>query len=104
MVNKNIIKQRKAMYGDNFTCIKNKWEFLFQKIITEKDVAMAMAEMKECRIEAIKQKIERTDDKKELNKLNKAINDSITDRNNYLAIANNYDWYKKLGTKDEFDL
>jgi hypothetical protein len=96
MVNKKIIKQRKKLYGSNFTCIKNKWEFLFQKTISERDVAKAMALMKECRIEAIKEKISKTDDKIVLKKLNEALNDSITDMNNYRFIANNFEEYKNL--------
>jgi hypothetical protein len=96
MVDKNLIKQRKEMYGDNFTCIKNKWEFLFQKIISEREVAKAMKLMKECRIEAIKQKIEQIDDKVMLKKLDKSLKDSILDKSNYEWIANNYEEYKNL--------
>jgi hypothetical protein len=96
MVNKNIIKQRKAMYGSNFTCIKNKWEFLFQKTISERDIALAMAEMKECRMIATKQIIEKTKDKKLLKELKASLNDTIIDMKNYEWIANNYKEYQEL--------
>jgi hypothetical protein len=96
MVDKNLIKERKAIYGSNFTCIKNKWEFLFQKVISEREVAEAMKLMKECRIEAIKQKINKTDNKAILKKLNKALKDSFLDKSNYEWIADNYEEYKNL--------
>ena len=98
MIDKNIIKQRKNIYGDNFSCIANEWSFLFQKNITEKQVAEAMSLMKQCRMIAIKNKLEKTmsDDLMPLKKLNNALKDTIKDMNNYKWIAQNYEEYKRL--------
>ena len=98
MIDKNLIKQRKKIYGDNFECIANEWSFVFQKTITAKQVAEAMAKMKQCRLVAIKSKIEKTmsDDRITLKKLNNALKDTIKDMKNYEWIANNYEEYKRM--------
>jgi len=98
MVDKNLIKQRKEIYGDVFSCIRNEWEHLFQKAMTDEDVAAAMALMKKCRIIAIQDKLSKTasNDKETLKKLNAAMEDTIKDMKNYEWIANNYEEYKLL--------
>lgn len=95
-VNIEIIKQRKKLYGDNFSCIKNKWEFIVQKILTERQVALMMAELKECRMIATKQIIEKTKDEKLLKELKASLEDTIIDMKNYKWIGRNYEEYKKL--------
>ena len=98
MLNKKLIQQKKEIYGDNFECIANEWSFVFQKNITAKQVAEAMAKMKKCRMIAIKSKLEKimSNDTMALKKLNNALKDTIKDMGNYEWIAQNYEEYKRL--------
>lgn len=78
MINKDIIKQRKQQYGNNFPDIAKKWSKYLNKEITPKEVAMLMALMKQVRVD-----MSQTED-------------SITDRENYLWIYENYTEYESL--------
>ena len=106
-INKDIMRERKRAYGDNFSAIAKKWsDRLFNKLwicpnsrfeITEKEVAELMALMKEARIEAIEEKIKE-------NRLNggnefeyyDALHDNRIDKENYEWIAQNFEEYKRL--------
>ena len=105
MVDIELIKQRKAVYGDNFECIAERWsEFLKNKLsitksfrgLSGKDVAEMMALLKECRIEVISEKYEFCEDEEVAEKLKEALTDSLKDRDNYEWIAENYEKYKRL--------
>ncbi|RLA83965.1 MAG: hypothetical protein DRG78_02845 [Epsilonproteobacteria bacterium] len=111
MINKKIIAQRKAVYGDNFKCIAKRWtnnvtkENLLPddtKYIDGGSVARMMALMKDCRIDAIKARLKVLDEENnyvindEMIELDKALKDSQTDKENYLWIAENYEEYKEL--------
>jgi hypothetical protein len=77
--NLELIKERKKIYGDNFKLISLLWSDRFDITITEKDVALAMSDLKTARLHFNPKDI-----------------DSIQDRENYIWIANNYDDYKEL--------
>ena len=105
MVNVELIKQRKEVYGNNFECIAKEWsKFLKSKLsvinsfrgLSGKDVAEMMAILKECRIESISEKFEFCEDEKIAEKLKEALTDSLHDRDNYEWIAENYKKYRKL--------
>ena len=105
MVDIELIKQRKAVYGDNFECIADMWsEFLKGKLgitksfrgLNGKDVAEMMALLKECRIDTILKKYEFCGDEELAKKLKEALTDSLKDRDNYEWIAENYEKYKRL--------
>ena len=102
MVDIELIKQRKAVYGDNFECIANMWsEFLKGKLgitksfrgLNGKDVAEMMFLLKECRKEAILKKIKQYP---ESFNLKEALEDTIIDGENYKWIAENYEKYNRL--------
>jgi len=104
-IDTKLIKQRKKLYGDNFSCIAEKWsEYLNESVnmpvkvkLQPDDVAMLMSLMKECRIKAIKEKLKNDDlSIQDRAKLNKALKDSRADRDNYRWIAMNYELYKEL--------
>ena len=104
MVDIELIKQKKAIYGSNFECIAKEWEnYLTKKIgtlssfrMSGKDVANMMSLLKECRIDAIIEKYEFCGDEELVKKLKKALTDSLKDRDNYEWIAENYEKYKRL--------
>ena len=104
MVDIELIKQKKAIYGSNFECIAKEWEnYLTKKIgtlssfrMSGKDVAAMMALLKECRIDAIIEKYEFCGDEELSKELKEVLIDSLKDRDNYEWIAENYEKYKRL--------
>lgn len=109
MINKETIKQRKRVYGNNFGDIQVLWNEYFKKCgilnkeITEKDVAMSMALMKETRLNNIKNRLNQLKDNihdvsvaYQVKELNIALEDTKTDYENYKWIANNYEEYEAL--------
>jgi len=104
VVDKELIKQRKEIYGDNFEDIAREWsEFIKRKIsvfdsfkLKGKDVADMMVLMKECRVDVIAEKYEFCEDEETAEKLKEALKDSLVDRDNYEWIAENYKEYKRL--------
>ena len=103
MIDKNLIKERKRVYGNNFEDIARVWEaYLSKKLgvigrfsITPEDVAKMMMLMKECRIDAISKKLEECSYDEEV-LLRTALQDSLDDRDNYEWIAENYEEYERL--------
>lgn len=90
-MNKDLIKKRKAVYGDNFECIAKAW-----KLESGAEVALMMAGMKKCRIDAIKKKLREFPSPDVYMELESSLQDSEDDRDNYLWIARNYKEYQKL--------
>lgn len=102
---KETIKQRKKIYGNNFEEIaKLESEYLGIKI-TPAIVAYRLAILKQVRINFIKAKLQEL--KQDINfdtfivqtqikELNKGLEDSIKDYNNYLWISQNYTEYEVL--------
>lgn len=105
MINKNIIKERKKLYGNNFPKIaKLESEYLGFEI-TPQQIAYKMTFLKEVRINFIKEKLQElkhsedfdsVEVQKEIKELNKGLTDSITDYNNYMWISQNYEEYENL--------
>ena len=104
-VNKELIKQRKAMYGDNFECIAQAWSQSlidlnkttdFQPKLNSSNIAYMMAKMKQCRIDAIDKKMIVSSPPSVTLKLLEARKDSVTDKENYEWIANNFEEYQRL--------
>ena len=105
MICKQTIKQRKALYGNNFLDIAKLQSEYYNREITPKDVAMTLAILKKVRVDFIKVKLQSFRDNPRFNDhdiqiqikdLNAGLEDSIKDYNNYLWIATNYDEYEKL--------
>jgi len=104
MVNKEVIKDKKAIYGSNFECIATRvTEYLrdkellsIMKDIEPEDIAFIMGLMKGCRIDAIDEKITAKEPNNNRAKLLLAKEDSVLDQNNYFWIARNYKEYKEL--------
>ena len=105
MICKKTIKQRKAIYGNNFPHIAKLQSEYYNREITPKDVAMTLAILKKVRVDFIKVKLQSFRDNLRFNDydiqiqikdLNAGLEDSIKDYNNYLWIAANYDEYEKL--------
>ena len=103
MVDKELIKERKRIYGDNFTAIAKLWtDYLSKKLgtvgrfkVTRKDVAKMMKFMKEARIDVIMEKLKDcTRDEEVL--LKTALQDSLNDRDNYEWIAEHFEEYERL--------
>ena len=90
-----LIKRKKAAYGCNFADIAKVWCGIICTEILPEDVAEMMAQMKECRIKAIKEKL---DDPKCDNQeqLLKALEDSQKDKAAYTWISENFEEYQKL--------
>lgn len=87
MVDLELIKQRKSLYGDNMKSIADKWSSYLEFELHEKDICEMMALMKEVRIEETQKKI---------NELKSSLEDSESDKDNYRWIARNFKEYKKL--------
>lgn len=101
MVDKEIIAQRKRVYGDNFKDIINNWNEYLNTELEPKDAAMMMALMKETRINSIKSKLKGLDLlSEEANELLKGLKDSQKDKANYLWIATNWNEYAAIGNED----
>lgn len=100
-IDKSVIKQRKALYGDNFQKIADSWNkyfklYLVDKDIEPNDVALLMALMKDVRIDATNELLKYQLSSSTRDKLVKALEDSITDSENYRWIARNFEEYKSL--------
>ena len=105
MLDKNIIKQRKKIYGDSFKEIaKLQSEYLGIEI-TPKQVAKSLAILKEVRINFIKTKLQSLRDvpnfndyiiQVEIRNLTNGLEDSKKDYANYLWISENYEEYEDL--------
>ena len=106
MLDKNIIKQRKTVYGDNFAPICERWNSYLGIKMTPKDVAMLMALMKDTRVTHIKKELASLRDATDFltdkslqfkyKRLKDSLEDSMTDKANYLFIATNFEEYKSL--------
>lgn len=100
-IDKSVIKQRKALYGDNFQKIADSWNkyfklYLVDKDIEPNDVALLMALMKDVIIDATNELLKYQLSASTRDKLVKALEDSITDSENYRWIARNFEEYKSL--------
>lgn len=105
-IDKELIRQKKAVYGDNFLPICERWNSFLGVKLEPKDVAMMMALLKETRILHIKNSLDELrknpmflEDKSLLFKckrLSDSLEDSLKDKANYLFIATNFEEYKKL--------
>lgn len=82
MVNVEVIKERKELYGNNFPEIANLWSMYLGCEILPRDVAMMMALMKITRI------------------MTSGDNDSEMDMQNYVWIAMHYDEYLALEKRE----
>ena len=105
-IDKDLIKQKKEVYGDNFAPICERWNSYLGIKITPKDVAMMMALLKETRVAHIKKNLadlkETPDfltDKSlqfKYKRLKDSLDDSVADKANYLFIATNFEEYQKI--------
>ena len=102
---KDTIKKRKSLYGNNFPQIAQmQSEYLGIKV-TEKDVAMNLAILKQVRINFIKSRLlELIDNPRfsdydiqiQIKELKNGLEDSLKDYSNYLWISQNYAEYEAL--------
>ena len=105
MIDKEIIKRRKKIYGNNFEEISRlQSEYLGIKI-TPSQVAKSLAILKEVRINFIKTKLQNLRDipnfsdniiQVEIRDLTNGLEDSKKDMANYLWISKNYEEYESL--------
>ena len=105
-INKDVIAQRKSVYGSNFEAIAKVWSEDLSMCehgdkkqaiyFTPIRVARYMALMKQCRIDAIDKKLSEFPHPDVALKLTKGKEDSIIDRDNYNWIADNYKEYLAL--------
>ena len=107
MVDKNIIAQRKKVYGDNLNCIADKFnEYIkknhlgseiMQHTLDGRDVCIMMSLMKECRREAIEANMaDMVEWSPDWVMLKEGLTDTVTDYDNYRFIADEWEWYKAL--------
>ena len=105
MLDKNIIKQRKKIYGDSFEEISRLQSEYLGIEITPKQVAKSLAILKEVRINFIKTKLQELKDSPrfsdydiqiQIKDLNAGLEDSKKDYANYLWISENYEEYEAL--------
>jgi len=97
MIDVDLIKKRKELYGNNFPMIAREWTKTLSVSIKEPMVAKLMAQMKETRIRHINKILkEKSLTLNEIDKLTNALGDSEKDRANYLWIAENYRQYEEL--------
>ena len=104
-IDKNVIKQRKKIYGNNFEEISRlESEYLGIKIAPSQ-VAYKMAILKQVRINFIKAKLQELKDNPrfsdydiqiQIKELKNGLEDSLKDYNNYLFISQNYAEYEAL--------
>lgn len=102
---KNTIKQRKKIYGNNFEEIARLESEYLGTTITPAMVAYRLAILKQVRINFIKAKLQELKSdinfdtynvQTQIKELNKGLEDSIKDYNNYLFISKNYEEYEAL--------
>lgn len=96
MIDIEIIKARKAVYGSNFDCIAEYWSSYLDIELTGKEVALMMAHLKKCRIDYIREKLSEGAEPVVAKKLIESLGDSEKDMHNYLWINKNYEEYKAL--------
>lgn len=105
MMDKEIIKRRKKIYGDSFKEIARLQSEYLGIEITPKQVAKSLAILKKVRIDFIKKsmlKLKQSKDfytsivQDDIKTLNDALEDSLKDFENYMWISLNYDEYEKL--------
>lgn len=104
-IDKNVIKQRKKIYGNNFEEISRlESEYLGIKI-TPQQASYKLAILKQVRINFIKAKLQELKDNPrfsdydiqiQIKDLNSGLEDSLKDYNNYLFISQNYAEYEAL--------
>ena len=104
-IDKNVIKQRKAIYGNNFPQIAALESEYLGITITPSMGAYTLAILKQVRIDFIKAKLQKLKHdinfdtyilQTQIKELNKGLEDSIKDYNNYLWISQNYTEYEVL--------
>ena len=105
MIDKETIKRRKAIYGNNFEEISRLQSEYLGIEITPKQVAKSLAILKQIRIDFIKARLETLRNvpnfndciiQIEIKDLNNGLEDSKKDYENYLWIATNYKEYEEL--------
>lgn len=105
MIDKETIKRRKAIYGNNFEEIARLQSEYYDFEVTPKDVAMTLAILKKVRIDFIKARLKTLRNvpnfndciiQIEIRDLNAGLEDSIKDYDNYLWVSTNYEEYEKL--------
>lgn len=104
-IDKNVIKQRKKIYGNNFEEISKLQSEYLGIEITPSQVAKTLAILKEVRINFIKARLETLRNvpnfndciiQIEIKDLNNGLEDSKKDMANYLWISENYEEYEAL--------
>lgn len=102
---KETIQQRKRVYGNNFEEISRLESEYLGITITPSQVAYKLAILKQVRINFIKAKLQELKNdinfdtyiiQTQIKELNKGLEDSIKDYNNYLWISSNYEEYEAL--------
>ncbi len=105
MIDKETIKRRKEIYGNNFPEISRLQSEYLGIEITPSQVAKSLAILKKVRIDFIKKSILKLKQSKDfytsivqddIKTLNDALEDSLKDFENYMWISLNYDEYEKL--------
>ena len=105
MIDKETIKRRKAIYGNNFEEISRLQSEYLEIEITPKDVAKTLAILKKVRIDFIKARLETLRNvpnfndciiQIEIRDLTNGLEDSKKDMANYLWISENYEEYEAL--------
>ena len=105
MIDKETIKRRKAIYGNNFSEIARLQSEYLEIEISPKQVAKSLAILKEVRINFIKTKLQSLRDipnfsdciiQIEIKDLTNGLEDSKKDMANYLWISENYEEYEAL--------
>jgi hypothetical protein len=94
-VNISKIKQLKYRYGD-FSELKNKWGFIFQRLLNKKEIVKAIIDMKDAEIITLKKRKENVTDKKELKVLNKLLDEVFEEKKHFEWVLNNFNEYKRL--------
>jgi len=94
----DLIREKKATYGSNFEAIAKSWCKIICLELSPEDVAEMMALMKECRIKAIKEKLngDAMLSTAQAQELKAALEDSQKDKAAYMWIAENYEEYQTL--------
>lgn len=102
---KDIIRQRKKIYGDSFLEISRLESEYLGATITPAMVAYKLAILKQVRINFIKAKLQELKSdinfdtyivQTQIKELNNGLEDSLKDYSNYLWISQNYAEYKAL--------
>jgi hypothetical protein len=105
-IDKSLLKLEKKVYGDDFSPTSEAWSAYLGIKITEKDVAMMMAQRKNTRIAFIQDKINNIKDKtgvlikadlqEELAGQKRLLAENQRKKAHYLFIATNFEAYKNL--------